>query len=174
MSVNNIQADVQNLEQYKIRKQTEAKQAEELQAQAQQPVQEIPKVDEYDKANPVGKEVEGIYSVSHDNDGNLKIDYKQPVSKAEDSSSEEKKEAMQTKSGEKSEASNGGSAPTATSKTDESSDSEDDDELERLKKQRDTIKRQLSSASDEETKAALRAQLQAIEMQIAMKSSQTD
>ena len=76
MSVSNIQANVQSTEQYKIRKQTEAtKQAEELQQlqQAQQAATEIQQVDEYDKENPVGEEIEGIYSVSNDETGNLKI-----------------------------------------------------------------------------------------------------
>ena len=154
MSVSNIQADAQSLEQYKIRKQNETKQAEELQSQAQQPVQEIPKVDEYDKANPVGEEAEGIYSVSHDESGNLKINYVQP--------------------GSKSEASENRSAPTATSESENDSDSDTDAELEELKKQRDTLKLKLNSASDEETRAAIRVQLQAIEMQIAMKSTNTD
>ena len=129
MSVNNIQANVQNTEQYKIRKQTETKQAEELQSQiqqAEQAAQEIRQVDEYDKAN------------------------------------------------EKSNEPKGGAAPTATSSTDESSDDDDDDELEKLKEQRDSIKQQLNREVDENVKAALRAQLQSIEMQIALKSSGTD
>ena len=175
MSVNNIQANVQNTEQYKIRKQTETKQAEELQSQiqqAEQAAQEIRQVDEYDKANPVGEEVEGIYSVSHDEAGNLKIDYKQPTSKTEDS--QEKKETMAVKANEKSNEPKGGAAPTATSSTDESSDDDDDDELEKLKEQRDSIKQQLNREVDENVKAALRAQLQSIEMQIALKSSGTD
>ena len=179
MSVNNIQANVQSAEQYKIRKQTETKQAEELQSQiqqAEQAAQEIRQLDEYDKANPVGEEVEGIYSVSHDEDGNLKVNYKQPVSKTENSS--EEKETMQVKANEKAEKS-GGAAPAAASKAEESSESDSDDddseeEIEKLKAQRDAIKQQLNRASDEETKAALRAQLQSIEMQIALKSSSTD
>ena len=180
MSVNNIQANVQNTEQYKIRKQTETKQAEELQSQiqlAEQAAQEIRQLDEYDKAHPVGEEVEGIYSVSHDESGNLKIDYKQPTSKTEDSQEkQDKKETMAVKANEKSGEAKGGAAPAA--KTDESSESDssddDDDELEKLKQQRDAIKQQLNRASDEETKAALRAQLQSIEMQIALKSAGTD
>lgn len=175
MSVNNIQANVQSAEQYKIRKQTETKQAEDLQSQIQQ-AQEIRQLDEYDKANPVGEEVEGIYSVSHDEDGNLKVNYKQPVSKTENSS--EEKETMQVKANEKAEKS-GGAAPAAASKAEESSESDSDDddseeEIEKLKAQRDAIKQQLNRAADEETKAALRAQLQSIEMQIALKSSATN
>ena len=74
MSVQNIQSNIQTSEQYRIRKQTE---------QVQQPEQsqDVQQLDEYDKANPVGEEVEGIYSVSHDDEGNLKVDYRQPTSK---------------------------------------------------------------------------------------------
>ena len=74
MSVQNIQSNIQTSEQYRIRKQTE---------QVQQPEQsqDVQQLDEYDKTNPVGEEVEGIYSVSHDDEGNLKIDYRQPTSK---------------------------------------------------------------------------------------------
>ena len=83
---------------------------------------------------------------------------------------------MAVKANEKSGEAKGGAAPAA--KTDESSESDssddDDDELEKLKQQRDAIKQQLNRASDEETKAALRSQLQSIEMQIALKSAGTD
>jgi len=176
MSINNIQFEIQNAEQYKIRKQTEeTKQAEIQQAeQAAQAVQEIKQVDEYDKANPVGEQVEGIYSVSHDDNGNLKIDYKEPSSEKN-----EKNETMQVKADEKSanSAKSGGAAPTSgTEKSSETDDDDDDneEELEKLKRQRDAIRQQLNSAADEDTKAALRAQLQAIELQIAMKSSETN
>ncbi len=175
MSIQNIQSGIQNTEQYKIRKQTEA-QVEELQQQVQQAAQnaqEIRQVDEYDKANPVGEEVEGIYSVSHDESGNLKIDYKQPTSKSNET--EEKSNTMTVKADDKTQEAKGGAAPAATSSTEESSDDDDDEEeLEKLKQQRDAIKQQLNRAADEETKAALRTQLQAIEMQIALKSSGTD
>ena len=180
MSVNNIQANIQNAEQYKIRKQTETKQAEELQSQiqqAEQAAQEIRQLDEYDKAHPVGEEVEGIYSVSHDEAGNLKVNYKQPVSKTEDSS--EEKETMQVRADEKADAPKSAGAAPAAGKSEENSESESDDdddeeEIEKLKAQRDAIKQQLNRAADEETKAALRAQLQSIEMQIALKSSSND
>lgn len=155
MSVSNIQSNVQSAEQYRIRKQTEAEKLNDgLQGQVQQTAQEVPQVDEYDKANPVGEEAEGIYSVSHDEEGNLKVNYVQP--------------------GAKSETSKGGAATAATSKTDGNSDSEDDEELEQLKRQRDSIKKQLNSETDEEAKKALRVRLQAIEMQIAMKSSSSN
>lgn len=72
----NIQS-VQSAEIYKIRKQSQEQKAEQLSTE-----QEQTKVDEYDKANPAGEEVEGIYNVSHDDEGNLKVDYKQPETKA--------------------------------------------------------------------------------------------
>ena len=176
MSVNNIQTNAANIEQYKIRKQNETKQAEELRQveQAAQQAAQVQQVDEYDKANPVGEQVEGVYSVSHDEAGNLKIDYKQPTSKTEESS--ENSKTMAVKANEKTGEAQGGAAP-ATSSTEESSDDDDDDneeEIEKLKQQRDAIKQQLNRETDENVKAALRAQLQSIEVQIALKSSGTN
>ena len=148
MDVSTIQNSIQSSEQYKIRKQTEAQQAEQVsQAQAEQQAAQVPEVDEYDKANPVGEEVEGIYSVSHDEEGNLKVDYKQPEAKAENS-----------------QPAQSASAPVTTS-------SDDDDELEELEQQRDALKQQLNHETDEATKAQLRTQLQSIETQIALKSA---
>ena len=163
MSIQNIQSQIQNTEQYKIRAKSESQQAEEL--QSQQVSQEIQQqVDEYDKANPVGEEVEGIYSVSHDEQGNLKIDYKQP---------ESNKQTMSVKANEKTEDTGkaGGAAPTATTNEDDD-DEDEEEEIEKLKKQRDSIKQQLNSETDERVKSQLRAQLQAVEMQIALKSSE--
>ena len=163
MSIQNIQSQIQNTEQYKIRAKSESQQAEEL--QSQQVSQEIQQqVDEYDKANPVGEEVEGIYSVSHDEQGNLKIDYKQP---------ESNKQTMSVKANEKTEDTGkaGGTAPTATTNEDDD-DEDEEEEIEKLKKQRDSIKQQLNSETDERVKSQLRAQLQAVEMQIALKSSE--
>ena len=163
MSIQNIQSQIQNTEQYKIRAKSESQQAEEI--QAQQAAQEIQQqVDEYDKANPVGEEVEGIYSVSHDEQGNLKIDYKQP---------ESNKQTMSVKANEKTEDTGkaGGAAPTATTNEDDD-DEDEEEEIEKLKKQRDSIKQQLNSETDERVKSQLRAQLQAVEMQIALKSSE--
>ena len=163
MSIQNIQSQIQNTEQYKIRAKSESQQAEEL--QSQQVSQEIQQqVDEYDKANPVGEEVEGIYSVSHDEQGNLKIDYKQP---------ESDKQTMSVKANEKTEDTGkaGGAAPTATTNEDDD-DEDEEEEIEKLKKQRDSIKQQLNSETDERVKSQLRAQLQAVEMQIALKSSE--
>ena len=147
MSIQNVSTLIQNnSEQYKIRKQTEAQQTEQLQQEIQeQKVQEV-EVDEYDKSNPAGEEVEGIYSVSHDDSGNLKVNYKQPESKIE---------AKQ------------GSAPL----TESADNSSDDDEVEELKKQRDAVKQQLNRETDETVKSQLRAQVRAIEVQIALKSA---
>lgn len=144
MSVQNIQSNIQTSEQYRIRKQTE---------QVQQPEQsqDVQQLDEYDKTNPVGEEVEGIYSVSHDDEGNLKVDYRQPTSKTPNA---------------------GGAAP-ATSGANETESEDEDEELEKLKEQRDEIKRQLNRETDEKVKAALRAQLQAVEAQIALKSAKS-
>ncbi len=127
----------------------------------EQQAQQVQQVDEYDKANPVGEEVEGIYSVSHDENGNLKVDYKQPAEKSDD-----KKDAKSTEQPQKAQG-------TTTTSTDSTEDDEDD-ELEKLKEQRDTLKAQLNREADEGTKAQLRAQLQAVEAQIAMKSASVE
>ena len=70
MSIQSIQSTGQNSELYQIRKRTEAQEAEQA-VQAQQAVQEVQQSDEYDKANPVGEEPEGIYSVSRNEDGSV-------------------------------------------------------------------------------------------------------
>ena len=163
MSIQTIKSQVQNAEQYKIRAKTEAQQAEAIQVeQSAQKIQQ--QVDEYDKANPVGEQPEGIYSVSHDSEGNLKIAYKQP---------EANKQTMSVKANEKTEdaGKTGGAAPVATNNNEEDDD-DNEDEIEKLKKQRDQIKQQLNRESDEKVKSQLRAQLQLIEMQIALKSAE--
>ena len=173
MSVSSIQTEIQSNEQYKIRKQNQAQQAEELQQeikQAEQVSQEVQQIDEYDKNNPVGEEVEGIYSLSHDEAGNLKVDYKQPTSKNETAKSEN----MSLKANEETSKSDGAKVgtPTASQSSEESSDDDDEEEeLEKLKQQRDNLRQQLNRESDENLKASLRAELQSIEMQIALKSS---
>ena len=149
MSIQNIQNSTQNSELYQIHKKTESQNTEQL--QAQQAVQEIPQSDEYDTANPVGEEVEGIYSVSYDDDGNLQVNYTQP--------------------GRKADSKTGGAAPVSgTEESEESSNVEE--EIEKLKKQRNQIKQQLNKEKDEDVKKALRTQLQMIEAQIAQLSSQ--
>lgn len=165
MSIQSITQQVQDNEQYKIRKQTAERSEQTQQAQAQVQVQaetSSPKTDTYDKANPVGESVEGIYSVSHDDEGNLKVNYTQP---AEKSSGSESKAKASGESGSTS----GAKASSGTSQVSTSSD--DDDELEDLKKQEEQLKAQLNRETDEGARQALRTQLQSIEMQIAMKSA---
>ena len=153
MSISSITSQVKNAEQYVIRSAESEKAQSELQVQPVEPVQ----TDEYDKANPVGESVEGIYSVSQDDEGNVKVNYTQPSEKT-------------TKTEAKSEAGNAGNAKSAGSA--ESAESEDDEEeIERLKKQRDALKAQLNRETDEEVKRVLRVQLQNLESQIAMKST---
>ena len=62
----------------------------------------------------------------------------------------------------KSEASSGAGASSATSAT----SSDDDDELEQLEQQRDALRQQLNREADENVKAQLRTQLQAVEAEI--------
>ena len=153
MSIQALQGQAQSVGQYQIRKQTEEQKAEQV--QAQQAVQEAVQVDEYDAANPVGEEAEGIYSVSYDEDGSLKVSYTQPTAKGEA----------------------GGAQAGGASQSAESTETEDDtetieEEIEKLKKQRDEIKQQLNKEQDEDVKKALRAQLQLIEAQRAQKTAQ--
>ena len=164
MSIQSITQQVQDNEQYKIRKQTAERSEQTQQAQAQvQTETSSPKTDTYDKANPVGESVEGIYSVSHDDEGNLKVNYTQP---AEKSSGSESKAKASGESGSTS----GAKASSGTSQVSTSSD-DDDEELEELKKQEEQLKAQLNRETDEGARQALRQQLQSIEMQIAMKSA---
>ena len=158
MSIQNIQSNIQNTELYQIHKNSEAHNAEHLQEQQTASVQEVIQADEYDTANPVGEEVEGIYSVSYDDEGNLQVNYTQPGGNANAKS--------------EGAASAGGTA--TASGTEESAESSDDveEEIEKLKRQRDQIKQQLNKEKGEDVKKSLRAQLQAIEAQIAMLSSQ--
>ncbi|MBQ3646448.1 MAG: hypothetical protein IJM82_00855 [Synergistaceae bacterium] len=144
MSIQNINSSIQNnSEQYQIRKQTETQKVDEI--QQPQPSQEVQtqNIDEYDKSNPVGEEVEGIYSVSSDDEGNLKVNYKQPEAKT--------------------------SQPVNVQQNSSSDDS--DDEIEKLKEQRDSIRQQLNRETDETVKSQLRAEIQSLEVQIALKSA---
>lgn len=162
MSIESITSQVRNAEQYVIRSSESEKSQSEL--QTSQHVQQV-QTDEYDKANPVGKSAEGIYSVSHDDEGKLKVNYTQPAEKS--SKSESKTESKTEASKEQGRA--GGASPSAG--TTESAESENEEEIERLKKQRDALKAQLNRETNEEVKQALRVQLQNIEAQIAMKST---
>lgn len=164
MSINTIQTNAQNnnAELYKIRKNAEAQKTE--QAENTAALQENKQVDKYDKANPVGEEVEGIYSVSHDDEGNVKVEYRQPAKT--DSKSESKTEAKPeaaAKNAEKTgEAQNTEKGVTRMS----GSSNGDDDELEKLKQERIRIRQQLSSEKDEDKKRQLRSELQSIESKI--------
>ena len=150
MSIQSIQSSTQNSELYQIHKKTEAQNTEQV--QAQQALQEIPQSDEYDTANPVGEEAEGIYSVSYDDEGNLQVNYTQPGGKADSKT--------------------GGAAPVSGTEESSEESSNVEEEIEQLKKQRDQIKQQLNKEKDEDVKKALCAQLQMIEAQIAQLSSQ--
>ncbi|MBQ4470656.1 MAG: hypothetical protein IJR35_05065 [Synergistaceae bacterium] len=170
MNIQELQSSNQS-ELYRIRKntaqQTEAAEAEKISQQLteQQPAQ----VDEYDKANPVGEEVKGIYSVSRDEEGNLKVNYTQPAeskSKSE-SKSENEKDSEKVQASGNSGKSQGASGVQQTSETEDSNE----EEVEKLKKQRDAVKAQLRSEQDEAVKSQLRTQLQNIEAQIALKSA---
>ena len=160
MNIETLQSNIQSAEQYTIRAKREAQSAEAAQASQQvnqnetQPLE----VDTYDKDNPVGVQAEGVYSVSHDDEGNLTVKYTQPASKSEDESS------SATKASDSSGNKTGGAAPAST--TTESTSSSDDDELEQLQQQKQALQQQLNRESDENVKAQLRTQLQNVEAQI--------
>ena len=165
MSIESIASQVKNAEQYVIRSPKSEHVSSEQTSQASQTSQSA-QTDEYDKSNPVGETVEGIYSVSKDDEGNLKVNYTQPSEKASQTGV---KADAKADAGAKAGAGAGASSSTSTA----SEDSDDDDEIETLKKQRDQIKAQLNRETDEEAKRALRVQLQNIEAQIAMKSAES-
>ena len=156
MSIQNIQSTAQNPELYQIHKKTESQNTEQL--LEQQAVQEIHQSDEYDTANPVGEDPEGIYSVSYDDEGNLQVNYTQPGGKSAAKSD--------------SASSAGGGTPQVSGTEDSEESSDVEEEIEKLKKQRDQIKQQLNKEKDEDVKKSLRAQLQMIEAQIAQLTSQ--
>ncbi|MBR0203152.1 MAG: hypothetical protein IJQ56_02175 [Synergistaceae bacterium] len=167
MSIQNIQNTQLNSELYQIHKKTESHNTEQV--QAQQTVQDFPQSDEYDTANPVGEEVKGIYSVSRDEEGNLKVNYTQPAESESKSESKSKNE----KDSEKVQASGNSGKSQGASGVQQTSETEDsnEEEVEKLKKQRDAVKAQLRSEQDEAVKSQLRTQLQNIEAQIALKSA---
>lgn len=146
VSIDSVTSQVRNAEQYVIRSE-KSKNSEQASQDTHQQVQPA-KTDEYDKANSVGEAVEGIYSVSHDEEGTLKVNYTQPNESGRPSGT--------------------GAAPSSSGST-ESDDN--DEELERLEEQMKQLKAQLNREIDEEVKQALRVQLQNIETQIAMKST---
>ena len=167
MSIQNISSGVQNSELYQIRKRTDEQKVEQSQ-QAALSTEQV-QADEYDKANPIGEEVEGIYSVSHDEDGNLKVDYKQPASKSDDTGNSQGSGAKSQGSGQA-----GGAQATSSTESESEDDDDEEEEIEKLKRQRDQIKQQLNRETDEKVKSQLRAQLQNIEMQIITLQSSQD
>ena len=165
MSVNSIQSSEQASELYTIRARRQEQTARQVQeasqsqqsqqaqqAQQVQAGQRAAEVDTYDKDNPAGVQAEGVYSLSHDEEGHLTVKYTRPASQSESSQGGEK--------------ASGAGASSAVS-----SASSDDTELEELEQQRDAIRQQLSRETDEAVKAQLRVQLQSIETQIALKSA---
>lgn len=159
MSIQALQGQAQNSGVYQIHKKTEAQNAEQVQAQqAVQAGEAAVQSDEYDKAAVIGEEAEGIYSVSYDEEGNVKVSYTQPSGK--------------TESGEAQASGGAQSGGVQAASTEEDDNSDIEDEIEALKKQRDQIKQQLNKEQDEDTKKSLRAQLQMIEAQIAQKTAE--
>ena len=148
MSIESITSQVRNAEQYVIRSE-KSENSEQVSQDTHQQVQPS-KTDEYDKANPVGESVEGIYSVSHDEEGTLKVNYTQPNESGRPSGT--------------------GAAPSASGSAESTESDDNDEELERLEEQMKQLKAQLNRETDEEVKQALRVQLQSIETQIALKS----
>ena len=166
MSVESIQNTAQVSGQYTIRAKREAQTASQV-SESQQAVQNqnvqnesrAAEIDTYDKDNPAGVKAEGIYSVSHDDSGNLRVDY---TPKSEES------EKSQAESESKSPESNGGlkTEQPKSSGASQVSSSDNDDELEELQRQKNEIQQQLNREQDENVKAQLRNQLQNIEAQI--------
>ena len=157
MSIESLQGNIQPSEQYTIRAKRESQSANQIQ-ESQQTVQsqnlqnetKAPEIDTYDKDNPVGVKAEGVYSVSHDESGNLKVDY---TPKSDDAKTV-------SQASEQPKSSGGAGAVSTTSST------SSDDELEQLEQQKNEIQQQLNREQDENVKAQLRTQLQNIEAQI--------
>ena len=162
MSAESIQGNIQTSGQYVIRAKREAQtlsQAQKSQKATQiQAEQKAAETDTYDKDNPAGIQAEGVYSVSHDESGNLKVDYVQPAGKSDSTNASQSAENAQA--APKSQPASAGGIAQA------SSSSSDDDELETLQRQKNEIQQQLNREQDENVKAQLRLQLQNIEAQI--------
>ncbi len=162
MSAESIHGNIQTSGQYGIRAKREAQtlsQAQESQKATQiQAEQKAAETDTYDKDNPAGIQAEGVYSVSHDESGNLKVDYVQPAGKSDSTNASQSAENAQA--APKSQPASAGGIAQA------SSSSSDDDELETLQRQKNEIQQQLNREQDENVKAQLRLQLQNIEAQI--------
>lgn len=161
MSVEGIN---ENVQQYTIRAKREAQSAnqstESQQAIQNQNVQNesiASEVDSYDKDNPAGIESEGVYRVSHDESGRLRVDYTPAHETSQvDSESESSKpnRLLETEQ------------PKSSGASQNESSTSSDDELEELQRQKNEIQQQLNREQDENVKAQLRLQLQNIEAQI--------
>ena len=164
MSVESVQGNIQPSEQYTIRAKREAQSAnqsgESQQAIQNQNVQNEPRaaeVDSYDKGSPAGVKPEGVYSVSHDESGRLRVDYTPAHETSQaDSESESSKpnRLLETEQ------------PKTYGASQNESSTSSDDELEELQRQKNEIQQQLNREQDENVKAQLRLQLQNIEAQI--------
>lgn len=163
MSVESIQNTAQVSGQYTIRAKREAQSASQVQEsqntiqnQNVNAAQSTAEVDTYDKDNPAGVKAEGVYSLSHDESGNLRVDY---TPKSDDSESTQASAKSQpTQKTEQSASVGGANSASGTSSN--------DDELEELQRQKNAIQQQLNREQDENVKAELRLQLQNIEAQI--------
>lgn len=162
MSVESIQNTAQVSEQYTIRAKREAQSASQAK-ESQQAIQNetrAAEVDAYDKENPAGvfgEKAEGVYSVSHDESGNLRVDYAPKSESTEESQAEAESESPK---------SNAALQPSSAGSSSETSSAGSDEELEELQRQKNEIQQQLNRESDENVKAQLRTQLQNIEAQI--------
>lgn len=170
MSVEGIN---ENVQQYTIRAKREAQSAnqsgESQQAIQNQNVQNEPRaaeVDSYDKDNPAGIESEGVYSISHDESGRLRVDY---APKSEESKTNQTHETSQADSESESSKPNRlleTEQPKSSGASQNESSTSSDDKLEELQRQKNEIQQQLNREQDENVKAQLRLQLQNIEAQI--------
>lgn len=153
MSVESIQNTAQVSGQYTIRAKREAQSASQNVSSESRSAE----VDTYDKDNPAGIKAEGVYSVSHDESGNLRVDY------TPKSESTGKSQAVTESESPKS---NAAPQPSSANSSSETSSTSSDDELEELQRQKNEIQQQLNREQDENVKAQLRTQLQNIEAQI--------
>ena len=167
MSVESIQNTAQVSGQYMIRAKREAQSASQAQ-ESQQAIQNqnvqnesrAAEADTYDKENPAGvfgEKAEGVYSVSHDESGNLRVDYTPKSESTEESQAVTESESPK---------SNAAPQPSSAGSSSETSSAGSDDELEELQRQKNEIQQQLNREQDENVKAQLRTQLQNIEAQI--------
>ena len=164
MSVEGINGNVQ---QYTIRAKREAQSANQS-AESQQAIQNqnvgneprAAEIDSYDKDSPAGIKAEGVYSVSHDESGSLRIDYSPVHEESEKSQADSESESSKSNGRLKTE------QPKSSGTSQSESSTSSDDELEELQRQKNELQQQLNREQDENVKAQLRLQLQNIEAQI--------